>query len=58
MNFPGFSLLKQEQEAESSYEPGGSDVIRELLRESALFQIGLWGEVLTHNGLLNGAAEK
>ena len=26
--------------------PGGSDVVRELLREPAMFQIGLYGEVL------------
>ena len=26
---------------ESSYEPGGSDVARELSREPAMFQIGL-----------------
>ena len=30
---------------ESSYEPGGSDVVRELSREPAMFQIGLYGEV-------------
>ena len=41
MNFPGFFLLKQGREAESSYEPGGSDVVRELSREPAMFQIGL-----------------
>ena len=35
-------------EAESSCEPGGSDVVRELWRrrEPAMFQIGLQGEVL------------
>ena len=33
--------LKQGREAESSYEPGGSDVVRELSREPAMFQIGL-----------------
>ena len=33
--------LKQAREAESSYEPGGSDVVRELSREPAMFQIGL-----------------
>ena len=38
--------LKQGREAESSYEPGGSDVVRELSREPAMFQIGLQGEVL------------
>ena len=38
--------LKQGQEAESSYEPGGSDVVRELSREPAMFQIGLQGKVL------------
>ena len=35
------SPLKQGQEAESSYEPGSSDVVRELSREPAMFQIGL-----------------
>ena len=30
----------------SSYEAGGSDVVRELSREPAMFQIGLQGEVL------------
>ena len=38
--------LKQGREAESSYEPGGSGVVRELSREPAMFQIGLYGEVL------------
>ena len=33
--------LKQGREAESSYELGGSDVVRELSREPAMFQIGL-----------------
>ena len=33
--------LKQGREAESSCEPGGSDVVRELSREPAMFQIGL-----------------
>ena len=33
--------LKQGREAENSYEPGGSDVIRELQREPAMFQIGV-----------------
>ena len=33
--------VKQGREAESSYEPGGSDVVRELSREPAMFQIGL-----------------
>ena len=33
--------LKQGREAESSYEPGGSHVVRELSREPAMFQIGL-----------------
>ena len=47
MNFPGFFPLKQGQEAENSYEPGGSDVVRELSREPAMFQIGLQGEVLS-----------
>ena len=36
-----FLALKQGREAESSYEPGGSDVVRELSREPAMFQIGL-----------------
>ena len=36
---------KQGREAESSYEPEGSDVVRELSREPAMFQIGLQGEV-------------
>ena len=42
-------LFPQEQgrEAESSYEPRGSGVVRELSREPAMFQIGLQGEVLT-----------
>ena len=33
--------LKQGREAESSCEPGGSDVVRELSREPAMFVIGL-----------------
>ena len=33
-------------EAKSSYAQGGSDVVRELSREPAMFQIGLWGKVL------------
>ena len=33
--------LKQGREAENSYEPGGSDVVRELSREPAMLQIGL-----------------
>ena len=33
--------LKHGREAESSYEPGGSHVVRELSREPAMFQIGL-----------------
>ena len=33
--------LKQGQEAESSYEPGGSDAARKLSREPVMFQIGL-----------------
>ena len=37
----GFSFFKQGREAESSYEPGGSDVVRELSREPSMFQIGL-----------------
>ena len=36
----------QGKSQESSYEPGGSDVIRELLREPAMFQIGVQGDVL------------
>ena len=42
MNFPGFSL----ENKGSSYEAGGSDVVRELLREPAMFQVGVQGEVL------------
>ena len=38
--------LEQGREAESSYEPGGSDVVRELSREPVMFQIGVKGEVL------------
>ena len=42
--------LKQGREAESSYELsnelGGSDMVRELSREPAMFQIGLQGEAL------------
>ena len=38
--------LKQGREAESSYELRGSDAVRELSREPAMFQIGLMGEVL------------
>ena len=34
---PYFEGMSQE----SSYEPGGSDVVRELSREPAMFQIGL-----------------
>ena len=37
--------LKQGREAEGSYEPSGSDVVRELSREPAMFLIGLSGEV-------------
>ena len=37
----GLSPLKQGREAESSYEPGSPDVVRELSREPAMFQIGL-----------------
>ena len=37
----------QGKSQESSYEPGGSDVVRELSREPAMFQIGVQGEVLT-----------
>ena len=33
--------VKQGREAVSSYEPGGSDVVRELSREPATFQIGV-----------------
>ena len=33
--------LKQGKSQESSYEPGGSDVVRELSREPAMFQIGV-----------------
>ena len=33
--------LKQGQDAESSYESGGSDVVRELSREPAMFRIGV-----------------
>ena len=36
-----FPLKLEGWEAESSYEPGGSDVVRELSREPAMFQIGL-----------------
>ena len=43
--------LKQGQEAESSYEPGGSDVVRELSREPAMFQIGVQGEVLKERSM-------
>ena len=39
--------VKQGREAENSYEPGGSDVVRELSREPAMFQFGLQGEVLS-----------
>ena len=35
------SLRTTPEEAESSYEPGGSDVVRELSREPAVFQSGL-----------------
>ena len=38
--------LKQGPEAERSYEPGGSDVVREIPRETAMFQIRLQGEAL------------
>ena len=38
--------LKQGREAERSYEPGGSDVVRELSREPAMSQIGLQGEAM------------
>ena len=31
----------QGKSQKSSYEPGGSDVLRELLREPSMFQIGL-----------------
>ena len=31
----------EEKSQESSYEPGGSDVVRELSREPATFQIGV-----------------
>ena len=31
---------------ENSYEPGALDVVRELSREAAIFQIGLWRVVL------------
>ena len=34
------------REAESSYEPGCSDVVHGFLREPAMFQIGLQGKVL------------
>ena len=33
--------FKQGREAEHSYKLGGSDVVRELSREPAMFQIGL-----------------
>ena len=33
--------VKQGREAERSYEPGGSDVVRELSREPAMFRIGV-----------------
>ena len=36
-----FPPLKQGREAESSYEPGGSGVVREFSREPAMFQIGV-----------------
>ena len=41
---------KQGREADSSHEPGGSDVVRKLSREPAMFQIGLQGEVLKYPG--------
>ena len=40
-NFSWRDPLEQAREAESSYEPGGSDAVRELSREPAMFQIGL-----------------
>ena len=45
MSFLGFLSL-QGQEAESIYDLGCSDVVCELSRERAIFQIGLQGEVL------------
>ena len=36
MNFSAFLFGKQGSEAESSYEPGDSDVVCELLREAAM----------------------
>ena len=36
----------QGKSQESSYEPGDSDVVRELSREPAMFQIGVQGNVL------------
>ena len=37
----------QGKSQEHSYEPGGSDVVRELSHEPAMPQIGLWSEVLS-----------
>ena len=46
------STLKQGREAESSYEPEFSRLIRELAREPAMFQIGLQEDVLIIVALL------
>ena len=47
MNFLPLALVFKRKSQESSHEPGGLDVVRELSREPAMFQIGLQGEVLS-----------
>ena len=41
MSFLPLALISKGEVRKVSYEPGGSDVVRELLRESTMFQIGL-----------------
>ena len=52
MNFLPLAVFFEGKSQENSYELGDSDAVRELSREPAMFQIGLWGEVLIF-GLAN-----
>ena len=47
MNLYASRSCFQRKSQESSYKLGGSDVVHELSSEPAIFQTGLYGEVLT-----------
>ena len=49
MNFLPLALVFKGKRQDNSYEPGGSDAVRELSREPAMFQIELQGEVLKNS---------